>query len=204
MTMWVLTAEDRAEIAARSVALGFAGTPDAASHALGTIVRGGECLAVHTVHAVDAVITDGRFVVLINRKNPPSQGMPALPGGFLDPVAGGTETAIQGAAREAMEEAGIVLCGGVLIGRRNLNRPTDVRIAWNDLPAYGIKQGEAFLVTTQAVRFDVPDLTTTNLTAGDDALPGSARIVALAALTPDFLGIRDHYDMIAEAVAGRI
>lgn len=198
---WVLTAADRAEIVRRAVALGIVGTPDKPAHALGWLERDGARLAAHVVHAVDAVITDGVSVVLIDRKNPPSQGMPALPGGFLDPAGGGAENALQAAAREALEEAGIVLSGGVLIGTRNLRRPNDIRIAWNDLPGYGIRQGEAFMVSTQAVRFDVPDLAATRLRAGDDALPGSARRVALAGLRPEMLGVRDHYDMIVAALA---
>lgn len=52
---------------------------------------------------VDAVIfKDGRFV-LIKRKNPPFQGMWALPGGFVDIG----ETVEAAAVREAKEETGL-------------------------------------------------------------------------------------------------
>lgn len=89
------------------------------------------------------------------------------------------------------------------MGVRNFNRPNDIRIAWGDLPAYGIAMGEAFLVSTQAIRFDVPDLSSAKLAAGDDALPGSARRMAVADLTREKLGLPDHYDMIVAALAAR-
>lgn len=200
-----LTDAERAEIVRRAESLGITGTPDKAAHALGPLTRAdGTTLQTHVVHAVDAVITDGISVVLINRKNPPGQGMPALPGGFLDPQTDGrAENAPAAAAREALEEAGITLKGGILIGTRLFRRPSDIRFAWNDLPAYGIGKDDAFLVSTQAVRFDVPDLTQCHLEAGDDALPGSARRIALAALSAELVGVRDHYDMIQAALVAR-
>lgn len=200
-----LSDAERAEIVRRAENLGITGTPDRASHALGPLTRAdGTMLQTHVVHAVDAVITDGTSVVVINRKNPPGQGLPALPGGFLDPQAnGGAENALAAAAREALEEAGITLKGGILIGVRNCNRPSDIRFAWNDLPAYGICKDDAFLVSTQAVRFDVPNLADTRLEAGDDALPGSARRIPLSALSAELIGVRDHYDMILAALAAR-
>lgn len=200
----ILTDEIRTEIVHRAEALGITGAPDHPSHALGMVQTTAGPLACHVVHAVDVVITDGISVVLINRKNPPSQGMPALPGGFIDPAADGrAENILQAAAREAFEEAGIKLQGGTAVGQRNFRRPGDIRIAWNDLPAYGIAKDEAFLVSTQAIRFDVPDLAATKLQAGDDALPGTARRVKLAKLTRDAMGIGDHYDMIVAALAAR-
>ena len=50
-----------------------------------------------------------------------------------------------------------------LIGTRNMNRAFDVRVAANnDLEEkYGIKEGDIFMLSTQAVRFDVPDLART-------------------------------------------
>lgn len=190
----------RAELIRRAKALGITGTPNLAAHALGPVETSAGAVPAHVVHAVDAIISDGTYVVLINRKNPPGAGKPALPGGFLDPCATGeAENAIAAAAREAMEEAGVRLSGGVMIGQRNFDRPQDVRIAWSDLPAYGIHEGELFLVSTQGVHFTVPDLTRTTLVAGDDAEPGSARRVALATLKREKMGIGDHYDMIKAA-----
>ena len=86
------------------------------------------------------------------------------------------------------------------MGTRNMYRPHDVRIATSDLPAYGIKKGDVFMVSTQAVRFDVPDLAQTKLKAGDDAKPSSARRVPLAQLSRQQMGIADHFDMIIEAM----
>src|ERR1700722_17359642 len=114
---WMVTGDERETVVQRAMALGITGTPDKASHNLGPITLGnGQVVTAHVVHAVDAVITDGKKVVLINRKNPPGQGKPALPGGFIDPTSGGVESAVQAAMREALEEVGIKLQGGVPIG----------------------------------------------------------------------------------------
>ena len=203
MSDWMLDAHDpaRFEIAARAVKLGIAANPDKASHPLGQVVLAdGRTVNAHVIHAVDAIIEDGTHIVMINRKQEPGKGKPALPGGFIDPLPDGTvETAIQAAAREAMEEAGITPQNGTLVGTRNLNRPHDIRIATKDLPQYGVAKGDAFMISTQAVHFHVPDLGKVHLNAGDDAEPGSARSVAIDSLTRDSVGIHDHFDMI-EAV----
>ena len=52
---------------------------------------------------VDAVVVTGEGVVLIKRKNPPFQGMWALPGGFVE-VGETTESAC---VREVEEETGL-------------------------------------------------------------------------------------------------
>lgn len=204
---WMIDKEDpaRFQIVERAKALGIAGNPDQPSHALGGItLADGRKVNAHVIHAVDPIITDGKEVVMINRKNDPGMGRPALPGGFLDPArGGGAETGVQAAAREAMEEVGIKLGDGKLVGTRNMDRPFDVRVAQNDMPAYGIKKGDIFMVSTQAVRFDVPNLAQTNLVAGDDALPGSARRVPIASLNRGGVGIPDHFDMIERAFQER-
>jgi hypothetical protein len=64
---------------------------------------------------------------------------------------------------------------------------------------FGIKEGDVFMVSTQAVRFDVPDLTSASLIAGDDAMIGSARVVSIDSLTRDSVAIPDHFDMIKAA-----
>jgi 8-oxo-dGTP diphosphatase len=61
---------------------------------------------------VDAVIVTGDGVVLIKRKNPPFQGMWALPGGFVE-VGETTETACM---REVEEETGLKVEIGKLLG----------------------------------------------------------------------------------------
>jgi len=179
------------------------GTPDAAAHYVGKIRReDGSIVCVHVVHAVDPVITDGTYVVVIDRLNEPGAGLPALPGGFMDPAEGGVESAIKAAAREAVEETGFKGAEeGVLIGTRSMYRPNDVRVATADMDKYGIKKGELFMVSTQAVLFRVSDLTQTPLMAGDDAKPGSARILSIDALSEKPMGIKDHYPMVKKALA---
>ena len=207
MSSWLIDAEDpaRLEVVKRAQALGITGNPDKAAHPLGQItLADGRTVNAHVVHAVDPVISDGSELVMINRKHDPGMGKPALPGGFLDPTKGGVETAVQAAIREAMEEVGIELGDGELLGRRNFNRPLDVRVARSELPQYGIAEGDIFMVSTQAVRFDVPDLARTALIAGDDAEPGSARRVKIDSLTKESVGVADHYDMIAMAFPNRL
>ncbi len=208
MSNWMIDKNDpaRGEIVGRAQKLGITGTPDQAAHPLGEItLANGRTVHAHVVHAVDPIITDGHEVVMINRRNPPGMGKPALPGGFIDPAkGGGVESAIQAAAREAAEEVGIDLhqAKATLIGTRNMNRPFDIRVAANNglEEKYGIKGGDVFMVSTQAVRFDVPDLAKTRLVAGDDAAPGSARRVKIDSLTRDSLGIPDHLAMIEAAL----
>ncbi len=207
MASWMIDTQDAArfEIVRRAQALGITGNPDKAAHPLGPItLADGRSVNAHVVHAVDPIISDGVEIVMINRKHDPGMGKPALPGGFLDPTRGGVETAVQAAIREAMEEVGIELGDGELLGCRNFNRPFDVRVARSELPQYGIAEGDIFLVSTQAVRFDVPDLARTALVAGDDAEPGSARRVKIESLTKESVGVADHYDMIAAAFPGRL
>lgn len=211
MSEWMIDNADpaRLEIVERAKNLGITGTPDKASHALGDILLAdGRTVQAHVVHAVDPIITDGKSVVMINRRNDPGKGKPALPGGFIDPAqGGGIESAVQAAAREAMEEVGVDLgsAASTLVGTRNMDRPYDVRVASTDglKDKYGIGKGDVFMVSTQAVRFDVPDLENTALTAGDDAAPGSARRVSLDSIHPDSVGIPDHYNMIVAACLGK-
>lgn len=202
---WMIDDQDpaRAEIAVRAKNLGITGSPDKAAHALGSItLANGQTVNAFVVHAVDAIITDGTSIVMINRDHEPGKGKPALPGGLIDPTQGGVETAFAAAAREAEEEAGAKLnpATGKLIGTRNMDRPFDIRIAMNDsLEKYGIKKGDAFMVSTQAVQFNVADLGSLNLTAGDDAEPGSVRRVPISGITREMMGVQDHFDMIAQA-----
>lgn len=206
MTSWMIDEKDpaRDKIVKRAMALDIKGSPDQAAHSLGKItLADGREVNAHVVHAVDPIITDGHEVVMINRSRDPGMGKPALPGGFMDPTkGGGVESAVQAAAREAMEEVGVKLQDGTLIGERNMNRPYDVRVAKGDglKASFGIGDGDVFMVSTQAVRFDVPDLSKTKLVAGDDALPGSARRVEVGTLTQDSVGIPDHLHMIQEAL----
>lgn len=204
---WMLHAQDpaRYEIAKRADALGIVGDPDKAVHDLGKItLADGQSTNAYVVHAIDSVITDRKSVVMIDRLHAPGQGLPALPSGLIDPLeGGGVETGIETGIREAFEEVGIKLTGGVRIGTRNMNRPYDVRIAQGDIlkSQYGIQDGDIFMVSTQAVRYDVPDLSKIKLIAGDDAEPGSARCVAISDIQPRTVGIPNHADMVHEALA---
>jgi hypothetical protein len=79
---WMIDEKDpaRLEIVDRAMALGITGTPDVASHELGDItLASGQVVKAFVVHAVDPIITDGKEVVLINRRNDPGMGLPALP-----------------------------------------------------------------------------------------------------------------------------
>ncbi len=191
------------EVTKRALALGIIGDPDQASHHIGPVVlSNGQTVSAHVVHAVDPIITDGQSVVMINRKNDPGMGKPALPGGFIDPIDGGIESAVQAAAREALEEVGVELGEGIRIGQRNMVRPYDIRLCKGDVlkNSYGIEDGDVFMVSSQGVLFHVPDLSQTTLIAGDDAEPGSARRVEISKITRETVGIADHADMVFEAI----
>ncbi len=230
---WMLDAKDpaRSQIVERAKALSITGSPDKAAHNLGPIQvmdgNGGfKEVTAYVLHAVDPVITDGKHVVMINRTQNPGKGLPALPGGLIDPTkGGGVESAVRAAAREAMEEAGVPLKGGELVGNRNMDRPFDIRVVKTDNPegqkfatTYGLKEGDIFMVSTQAVLFHIPttQLHKTKLEAGDDAAQGSARLLDTSKLTkpnPEAkdkdgnqiykesdVGIPDHYDMIMKSI----
>jgi len=214
MASWMIEENDpvRLEIIERAKRLGITDNSNQVSHSLGkvTLMDGREVNA-HVVHAVDPIITDKNrtSVVTIERKYDPGMGKRSLPGGFLDPTkGGGVESGIQAATREAIEEA--VENGEeifkkakiTLIGTRNMDRPFDVRVAaGNGLEKkYGIKDGDIFLVSTQAVCFEIPDLAGLKLHAGDDAAPHSAQITKVSDLTRESLGIPDHFDMIMAAL----
>jgi hypothetical protein len=206
---WMIDRDDPAReiIVQLASRLGIGDYPEKASYILGKVtLKDGTTVRAHVIHAVDSIITDGNELVMINRLKEPKQGLPALPGGFIDPLDGDkVESPFEAAAREAKEEAfeGIEISfeNGALIGTRNMYRPNDIRIArGNGLEEkYGIVDGEVFMVSTQAVRFNFPDLKNTPLAAGDDAVLGSARRVKIDSLTRDNIGIEDHYDMIVEA-----
>ncbi len=200
--MSALTSAEHDELMRRVAKLGEVDVAEDCCHHLGEFTLNGRQVKAHIIHAVDAIITDGESVVMINRKNDPGKGKPALPGGFIDPQAGGAEGSVIAATREAQEEAGISLnaSDGKMVGHRRMQRPHDIRIARKDMPQYGIKEGDVFTVSTQSVFFYVPDLKQKKLTAGDDALPGSARLVALRDITSESVGIVDHEAMIVEAM----
>ncbi len=206
---WMIDHDDpaRMEIVSRAKKLGITDCLQKVSHELGEIkLKDGRIVLAHVIHAVDAILTDGEHLVMIKRKNAPGIGKLALPGGFLDPKEeGGIETPVQGALREVLEEAfegiQISLSEGQLVGRRNMNRPFDVRVARGDRlkEKYNICDGDIFMVSTQAIVFHFPALENTQLMAGDDALPGTACKIKIGSIIKDDMGVADHFDMIREA-----
>jgi ADP-ribose pyrophosphatase YjhB (NUDIX family) len=204
---WMIDENDPAcqILVARAEGLHVASSPNKAAHSLGAVtLANGKVVKAWLVHSVDPVITDGEYVVMIDRLNPPGQGLPALPGGLIDPKeGGGVETAVEAAVREAGEEVKIDVskAKATVVGARNVNRADDVRVAQgNHLEKYGIKEGDIFMVSAQAVRFDVPGLSKITLHAGDDAKKGSARLVKISSLTRESCGIPLHFDEIMQAV----
>lgn len=126
MAGWMIDDSDpaRLEIAERAKGLGITGSPDKPAHPLGKIaLADGRVVNAHVVHAVDPIITDGASVVMIDRKNEPGKGKPALPGGFIDPMKGGVGSAVAG--RGTRGDGG---------GRR---RSREGRINVNRNPQYG-------------------------------------------------------------------
>ncbi|MBS3778235.1 MAG: NUDIX hydrolase [Candidatus Thermoplasmatota archaeon] len=61
---------------------------------------------------VDGVVFTELKVLLVKRKNPPFQGMWALPGGFVEYG----ETTEQAVVREVKEETGLITTIGMLLG----------------------------------------------------------------------------------------
>jgi 8-oxo-dGTP pyrophosphatase MutT (NUDIX family) len=191
--------------------------PAAPNHRLGDItLPDGRTVRLHVRHAVDAIIVDSfDQVALIRRRNPPSVGLLATPGGMLDPIDGRVETDVEGALREAGEETNIstaVLMEAQIdaIGTRNYARPFDIREAWHDIQGTDIKKGDLFAVSTRAVRIKVAgNLQHIYLKAGDDAILKDEQgadvnvpykmVYRIADLTPDQFGASDHLPMILAA-----
>ena len=192
------------QIIARVIAARLGDQPAQPLHYLGQVdLPGLGSRALYARHAADAVITDRRFqVVLITRLHNPGAGLLALPGGFLDPVAGGVEPALDAAIREAGEEAGIdaaLLRAAVLrrLGGRAFDRPFDIRIAWSDIAGTPIRQGDVFTVSTQWFGFLLPDLGAVRLQAGDDAK--AVRVARISDLLPAQFAVPDHLPQIIAA-----
>jgi ADP-ribose pyrophosphatase YjhB (NUDIX family) len=206
---WMIDQDDpaRDEIVARAQKLHVDSSPDKPAHNLGKIkLANGKEVNVFVVHSVDPVITDGEYVVTIKRRNDPGKGKLALPGGLIDPKkTGGVETAIEAAVREAGEEVNFDLSHvkGKVIGTRNMNRPDDIRVVRGDglFKAYGLRDGDVFMVSAQPILFVVPRLTPEMINAGDDAETGSAQPYKISDLKRENFGIPLHFDEIMQAIA---
>ena len=90
------------------------------------------------------VVHDGRLL-LVRRANEPGRGLWSVPGGRLEPG----ETLEQGCAREVLEETGLVVLPGPLVGRVE-----------RDAPGGGVYVIDDLACTVAG---------STHLTAGDDA-----------------------------------
>jgi ADP-ribose pyrophosphatase YjhB (NUDIX family) len=197
----------QAEITARAIAGGFGDEPDRAVHGLGDIaLPGGGTRRVFLRHAADAIFVDDHGqTALITRLHSPGRGKQAIPGGFIDDVAGRVESSAEAAWREAMEETGIdaALLRAARVtplGPRRYARPFDIRAAWSNLAGTEIRQGDLFLVSTRGFRFRVAgNLAGFGLQAGDDA--GAVAVLKIAALIPEQFAVPDHLAMIQEAAA---
>jgi ADP-ribose pyrophosphatase YjhB (NUDIX family) len=166
---------------------------------------------VYIIHAVDPIITDGKHVVLADRRFDPGSGLPAIPGGFRNRG----ESTINAAIREAKEETGLDLNNiePVPVGYRAYNRShsssdiwsSDIRIAQGAKleEEYGIKPGSIVVVSTQAMRFDVPDLAARQGElkkgpAGEDDKEEDVydpRLVRIDSL-PKVMAVSDHASLI--------
>ncbi len=174
---------------------------------------------LHMVHAVDTILTDGKRVLVIERKGEPDKDKIALIGGLIDqprhPLQEGDVIDIRDdAARELKEEAnGEVLAGaGVVIGENRLiaRQPRDIRIVSGDSIHYknvenlGVKPNDLMLVTTQAVLFQVSpeqlDKMESNFKAGTDARADSARLENIQELLQDKKMGLDHGTLLQQAV----
>jgi ADP-ribose pyrophosphatase YjhB (NUDIX family) len=65
------------------------------------------------------VVHDGRLL-LVRRANEPGRGLWSVPGGRLEPG----ETVEEGCAREVLEETGLVVRPGAVVGRVERDAPT--------------------------------------------------------------------------------
>ncbi len=196
----------QAQIIARVLAAGLGDAPDTTAHELGLVeLPDGVFRRCFARHAADPILLDETGqVVLITRMHAPGVGKFALPGGFMDEVAGVLEDGRTAALREAVEETGVsaallARCAVFAVGPRRYNRPFDIRQAWNDIVGTAIKQGELFTVSTQGFCVQIPgDLQDVTLAAGDDA--ASVRVMRVDALQTDMFAVPDHLEMIRQAM----
>jgi ADP-ribose pyrophosphatase YjhB (NUDIX family) len=102
---------------------------------------------------VGAVVVHDRRLLLVQRGNEPGRGLWSVPGGRLEPG----ETVEEGCAREVLEEAGITVRPGRVVGRVERDAPGGGVYVIDDLDA----------VVVTGAELDADGLPT--LTAGDDA-----------------------------------
>jgi len=130
---------------------------------------------VRPIPAVSAAVIRGDHILMVRRRNPPSAGLLALPGGKIE--AG--ETLLQAAARELMEET------GVLAAPRGIVTAIDLF----DHDAFGLLAGHFVIVVVQLEWQGGVEA------AADDAT--ELRWMDLAALEQDDAGVCESASRVA-------
>ena len=84
-----------------------------------------------TVPCVGAIVVVDGHLLLVQRGNEPGRGLWSVPGGRLEPG----ETLEQGCAREVLEETGLTVTPGVVVGRAERDAPGGAVYVIDDLDA---------------------------------------------------------------------
>ncbi len=153
-----------------------------------------------SVAAIDGILTDGKNIVVIERRDEPGKGKFTLSGGFIDDSA---EKAAMSAIREIAEETGVFLDQAyynATLSEKRLTDRTDVRqIQGEYLSNKGLHNGDVMAITTSGTLIHVPDLDyyREQVVAGDDAK--KAQVVDITTLIDQGTGIEDHLELIMDS-----
>jgi 8-oxo-dGTP pyrophosphatase MutT (NUDIX family) len=161
----------------------------------------GKTVSVHIVPSTDAIVSDGKSVVLISRTKVNPLQRAQLPGGWVDHT---DPDPISAALRELKEETTIDLFNetykGHIIRPLKVSSKGDFRTAYEDLPERKINKGDVFLVATQPVRIEISTslMASFNPKGEDDA--EWAGVVPLSKLDDGSVNVYfRHLQMIKEA-----
>jgi bifunctional NMN adenylyltransferase/nudix hydrolase len=134
-----------------------------------------------TFLTVDALVIQSGHILLVKRGALPGKGLWALPGGFLEQ----TETLVDGAVRELMEETQI-----------NLSEETLKRCITRQRVFDDPHRSQRGRTVTTAFLFELrPDVKLTKVKGGDDA--AKAKWVPLSEVKRSMM-FEDHFDIISE------
>jgi bifunctional NMN adenylyltransferase/nudix hydrolase len=134
-----------------------------------------------TFLTVDALVIQSGHILLVKRGALPGKGLWALPGGFLEQ----TETLVDGAVRELMEETQI-----------NLSEETLKRCITRQRVFDDPNRSQRGRTVTTAFLFELrPDVKLTKVKGGDDA--AKAKWVPLSEVKRSMM-FEDHFDIISE------